>query len=302
MKALISNATNFPRITPNRYASVFLLLVIFAIPCIHAQDTSSSQDQTPAPEPSPISASSMLSNPDGVTGFKFSVDGGTMSTQFGNTALKASNYAKRNSGYMNVGLGFDYALKYYTNGSVYTGAKVDFDVPFDMSDATGNPLDFGIMGGIFGEYRGVSVGTGIEARQFSLPAQGNFFRNAQLLYGIPVLGEVHVKRAMVQGGGTFWFGNVDGGILNNISNTDDDGDVTVTTVNNTVSMLSAKQNSYDVKFAAGYRVTDSMWLRFNYLKRQVHFDLADETGSNDPYIMDFSQNQYSGGIYFDLKF
>jgi hypothetical protein len=282
------------RTFPFRCLATALLLASFAgLTQLHAQD-----------QPSPISADTILSNPESITGIKLSFDVGQLKTQFGDTAsrTKAYQYPQRSSAYINFSGAFDHALKVYPRGIFYAGAKVDFTIPFDMSDSTGNPLDFGIMGGIFGDYRGFSAGTGIEARQFSLPAEGSFARNAQLLYGIPVSAEVNLKRFKLRGSGSYYLANIDGGLLQNLSNDPSTGGVTTISVNNTISNLSTSQTSYDLRGTAGYRLSDSTWITFNYLHRAVFFDLTNEQGSSDPNVMNFTQNQLSGGIYFHPSF
>ena len=216
---------------------------------------------------------------------------GHETTQFGNPDNSSFTYAKRSSEFIQFGP----QLMLFGNSDRLGGWNLtlggDLRFPFDTSDATGNPMEF--AGNVMVNQRvgSMAFGAGFEMRDILLPSEPNFIRPNQIMFGMPVMfkytfGSGH--RAYAQAGGTLWMANYSQNVVSAFGQT-------VALQNGTISMGNCfTQTCGDLKLTGGY-VFGHTALKGSYLYRSNHFSITGNPGV-DPAIMDFRQNEISGGI------
>jgi len=219
-------------------------------------------------------------------------DVGQMKTQFGDPANSSSLGNVRSSPYVGFALGgvvFGHSQR--THGVNFYGG-IDIKFPTQTDGTNGNIVEFAGLAQLNYRHGPVSVGAGLEARDFSMPNATGF--PDELLFGIPITGKVSFARgghAFVQGGITPYVSNYAQTYVNGGS-TGPSGLISTGTFN-----LGNSRSSYEGRIAGG-RVFGHFGLRAGYIHRQVLFNTSGTSLPSSAY--DFRQDLISGGVIFTL--
>ncbi|HKT90390.1 MAG TPA: hypothetical protein VJQ59_18230 [Candidatus Sulfotelmatobacter sp.] len=221
-----------------------------------------------------------------------SADLGYETFQFGDNN-SGYTYAKRSAEFVN----FDPQLILFGSTNRESGWVVtaggDIHLPFDSSDATGVPIEFAGSFLLNNRIGPMGFGFGFEGRDVLLPNDtgSSFTRPSQFLFGVPFMAKFTFgpgHRAYVQGGGTLYFANYSQNVASAFGQT-------VVLNSSDIKLGNCfTQSCGDIKVNGGY-VFGHTAIKGGYTYRAAHFNISNNSGY-DPGIMDFHENQISGGI------